>query len=89
MLWIIYVLLLTICIISEYIQVKNKTNSKVRTSFFICIFAYHFLSIQGSYLDEQNRMISSLSYWIGFFLPGIIITIVEIWSLFKNFNNKK
>lgn len=88
-LWIVFALLLIICIISEYIQAKNKTNNGIRTSFFICVFIYHILSIQGSYMDYENIMTYPLSYWIGFFLPGIIMTIVEIWALFKSLNNGK
>lgn len=89
MLWIIFAVLLIICMISEYIQSKNKTNNKIRSTFFICVFIYHLLSIQGSYMYDDNTIIYSLSYWIGFFLPGIIMTLVEIWALFKSLNKDK
>ena len=88
MFWFIYIILLIICIISEYIQSKNKTNNKIRFTFFIIIFIYHFISIQGYYNSNEIIMTDSFSYLIGFFFPGIIITIIEIWALLKSFNKK-
>lgn len=87
MLWIIFILLFITCFVSECIQAKNKTNNNVRSAFFVCVFIYHLLSIKGAYND--TIIIYSLSYWIGFFLSGIIMTIIEIWALFKSLDNNK
>ena len=89
MLWLIYIFLLSICLISEFIQIKYKTNNNIRSIFLLIIFIYHFISIQGMYFDvSYNLYAYSLSYWIGFFLPGIIITIIEIYFLIKTFKTK-
>lgn len=91
MLWIILIILFLVCLLSEYIQEKNKANNTVRTISFIIIFIWHFLSIKGFYTSEDIYSISiyPISYLIGFFFPGIIITIIELWALFKALNNQK
>ncbi len=90
MLWIVLIIFFSVCLLSEYIQEKNKTNNTIRTISFMIIFVYHFFSINGVYTSENiDISFYPISYWIGFFLPGIIITIIELWALFKTLNNTK
>lgn len=86
--WIIFAILLTICSISEYVQVKYKTNNKIRSTFFIIIFFYHFISVSGHYNFDDTTISYPISYLIGFFFPGFILTIVEIIILIKTLKNK-
>ncbi|HJJ05755.1 MAG TPA: hypothetical protein OIM45_07995 [Clostridiaceae bacterium] len=90
MLWIVFSTLFLVCLLSEYIQARNKTNNIVRTIFFMIIFVYHLFSIKGFYISEDiNILVYPVSFWIGFFFPGIVITIIELWILFKTLNNQK
>lgn len=88
MLWIIYTILLGICIISEIFQYKHKTNNNVRTIIAVIIFVFHFISIKGTYMDSSDSDFFNypISYWCGFFIGGIIIAIVELVFLFKTLN---
>lgn len=88
MMWVIFIILLSICSVSEYIQFKNKTNNKIRLTIFIVIFIYHFLSVQGHYYSSPN-FIYPISGLIGYFLPGVILTIVEIVILIKTLKDTK